>query len=264
MRLRQWAFAGMLCAAEMAWAGRPLAVDDADPVDPGVFEFEAGVGYVRDTDYHHWDFPVGLTYGLVPSVEAGIGFGGQFEERLERIDEEGCTKDVNESGTGDLVLGAKWQFLGESPCCPRQALVGAVKFPTADEDKGLGSGKTDYDLTWVASKSLSDKFAAHANAGYSWIGQPDGEDVDDVLHYGLALDYQLTEQLQCVGEVFAERELGKGADTVVLYNIGLRWCPCAALTLDVAGGSRLRGGAEDFATTAGLTWTFGPVATRNP
>ena len=64
--------------------------------------------------------------------------------------------------------------------------------------------------------------------------------------------------------MFAERELGKGADTVVLYSIGLRWCPCAALTLDVAGGSRLRGDAEDFATTAGLTWTFGPAGTQTP
>ena len=257
------AIVGVWCAAGGAWAGRPLAIDDADPADPGVFEFDAGVGYVRDADFHHWDFPVGLAYGLLTNLEVSLGFGGHFEERLEALDEEGREENVKEDGIGDLVIGAKWQFLGESSWLPRQALAAAVKFPTADEDKGLGSGKTDYDLTWVASKSLSDKLGAHINAGYSWIGQPDGEDVNDVVHYGLALDYQITDTLQWVGEVFAEKELGDGPDTVVLYNIGFRWSPLDDLTLDVAAGSRLRGDAEDFAATAGLTWAFGAAATEN-
>lgn len=30
---------GIFAAAGMAFAGRPLAIDDADPADPGQFEF---------------------------------------------------------------------------------------------------------------------------------------------------------------------------------------------------------------------------------
>lgn len=254
----------VLCLAGTARGGRPLAIDDADPADPGLFEFEAGVGYIRDADFHHWDFPAGLAYGAMPGLEIGLGFGGQFEERLEKLDGEGRDEHVNEEGLGDLTIGAKWQFLGESSWLPRQALAGAVKFPTADDDKGLGSGETDYDLTWVASKSLTDKMGAHVNAGYTWIGQPDGDDANDVVHYGLALDYQIADSLQWVGEVFAEKELQGDGDTVVLYNTGFRWSPLEALTLDAAAGSRLRGDAEDFAATVGLTWAFGTSETGNP
>lgn len=245
----------LVLAGGTAWAGRPLAVDDADPV--GQFEFEAGVGYVHDSNCDHLDVPFGLTCGLLPNVEIGIGFGGQFEERTEVLDETGTECKVNGHGIGDLTVGAKWQFLGESTWLPRQAIVPSVKLPTADDDKGLGSGETDYNLTWVASKSLGEKMGAHINVGCSWIGEPKGEDVGDVVRWGLALDYQITNPLQWVGEVFAEKELQDGTDTVVQFNIGFRWNPTESLSLDIAGGSRISGDAPDFISTAGLTWAFG-------
>ncbi len=123
-----------------ARAGRPLQIDDADPIEPGTFEFEAGVTYEGDSGSDHWDFPFGLTYGLVQDVEIGFSFGGQIAEATHR-----------ESGIGDLGIGAKWQFLESSAMGARHALVPSVKLPTADEEKGLGSGETDYDLTWVVS-----------------------------------------------------------------------------------------------------------------
>jgi len=244
---------GLLACAGVAVAGRPLAIDDADPVDPGQFEFEAGAAYEHDSDCKHWDFPFGLTYGLFPRVEMGVGFGGQFEERTELLAESGEEECVREHGVGDLVVGAKWQFIPSCPLGARHAFVPSVKFPTSDEDKGLGSGETDCDLTWIASRSIGEKAGVHVNVGYSWIGGPD----DDVLHYGLALDCQMMDSVQWVGEVFAERESAAGADTVVQYNTGFRWNPIESVTMDLAGGSRITGDAADFTATAGLTWAFG-------
>ena len=243
----------MVFMAGIALAGRPLAIDDADPVDPGQFEFEAGVGYEHDSDCKHWDFPFGLTYGLVPSVEVGVGFGGQFEERTEFLEDRDDEHCIREHGIGDLNIGAKWQFIESCPLGARHALAAAVKLPTADDRKELGSGETDYDLTWIASRSIGEKAGVHLNLGYSWIGGPD----DDVLHYGVALDYQIVDSVQWVGEVFAERELADGADTVAQYNTGFRWNPVESLTLDIAVGSKISGDAPDFTGTVGLTWAFG-------
>ena len=248
--------AWFMAASGVAFAGRPLTIDDADPLDVGQFEFEGGVAYSDDFDCKHWDFPVGLAYGLFPGVEVGAGFGGQSEERNEVLD-DGNTNECTETGIGDLVVAAKWQFIKMCPFGARHAIVPSVKFPTADEDRGLGSGETDYDLTWIASRGLGDKACVHVNAGYSWMGKPDDGDADDVVHYGVALDYQLLNAVQWVGEVFAEKELNDDADTVVQYNAGFRWTPADNLTLDLAGGSKLRGEAPDFTATAGLTWTFG-------
>jgi len=247
----------VLFVSASAFAGRPLTIDDADPVDQGQFEFEIGETHVKYSDCRHWDYPVGLTYGLISDVEVGIGFGGQYETRSEFLHESGVANICEESGIGDLALGAKWQFVKESESMPRQALVPSVKFPTADEENGLGSGEMDFDLTWIASFSFKDKMGAHFNAGYTWIGEPTGEDVGNILHYGLAADYQIFDTVQLVGEIFAERELRGESDHAVQYSAGFRWSPVDKLTLDIAGGSRLSGEAPDFTVAAGLTLAFG-------
>jgi hypothetical protein len=233
-------------------------VDDADPVDRGQFELEGGAGYFRDPACRHWDIPLGLTYGALPAVELGIGFGQQFERRAEVVEATGDEAHVHENGLGDLAVAAKWQCAGEGAWLPRQALAPSVKFPTADEDKGLGSGETDYDLTWIASKALTERLGVHGSVGYSWIGSPDGTDGSDAVHGGVALDYRLSESLQWVGEVFAERDVEGGGELAAIFSAGFRWRLAESLVADVAAGSRIWGDdAPDFTATAGLTWAFG-------
>lgn len=250
---RTMTWTGAMLLAGGAWAGRPLAIDDADPVDPLQCEFEVGAGYADGDGVKHTDMSVGLTMGVLSGLEAGLGLGGQFEKRTERSEETGVNHTERDNGIGDLTLGAKWQFTDSWPFGVRQALAPAVKFPTADEDKGLGSGEYDVDLTWIASRSIGEKAGVHVNFGYSWIGGPDA----DAVHGGLALDYQLVEALQWVGEVFAEQECTGGAESVVQGNTGLRWSPLDSLTLDLAGGTKIHGDAPDWTATAGLTWAFG-------
>lgn len=255
--------AAMVLTASGAFAARPLIIDDADPLDFKKFKAEGGAYYEKDSGCKHWDFPFGAAAGVFPSLELGAGFGGQFEERTEIDETTGgeCTR--SESGIGDLTIVAKWQFLKELTWLPRQAIVPTVKFPTSDKEKGLGSGKTDYDLTWIASKSFGENAGAHINIGYSWIGEPDDENMGDILHYGLALDYRLIDALQWVGEVFAEKELRNGAATAVMFNTGLRLIPADGLTFDIAAGTRIAGDAPDLIATAGLTWEFGFAKEEN-
>jgi hypothetical protein len=252
--MKEWkraAAALLVFTAGAAFAGRPLAVDNADPVEQGWFEFEMGAAVESDSECSHAEIPFGLSYGLMTNMQIGAAFGGQLEER-----DETAGKD-RECGIGDLELSAKWKFAEEQAFLPSLALTGTVKFPTADDDKGLGSGETDYDLTGIASKMLTDRMGLHINAGYTWIGEPSGENVGDVAHYGAALDVQLTGAVQWVGEVFAEKELQSGAQTIVLGNTGFRWNPAENLTLDIAAGGKLHGDdAADFTATAGLTWAF--------
>jgi len=244
--------AAALCLACDAMAGRPLTIDDADPVEAGGFEIEAGAAYEHDPDCNHWDFPLGLTFGMMSGAEIGIGFGGQFEERTRVL--ENCAQEKERvDGIGDLTLGFKWRFIESCPLGVRHALAPSVKFPTADEGKELGSGRTDYDFAWIASRSLGDRASVHMNLGYSWIGGPD----DDIIRWGAALDFQILDALQWVGEVFAERQLSEGSDAVWRYNTGFRWSGDESLTLDMAAGSGISGDAPDIAATLGLTWAFG-------
>lgn len=245
-------------AANVSFAARPLIIDDADPLDFRQCKIEGGAWYEKDSDCKHWDWPIGLGYGLIPGLEVNLGLGGQFEERTEIIENgEQCVGA--ESGMGDLTLNTKWRFLGESAWLPRQAVVPAVKFPTSDKDKGLGSGKIDYDVTWIASKSFCARMGGHINAGYSFIGVPAGEEAGDIIHYGAALDCKITDPLQWVGEVSMEKELLGGTDNIIMFNTGLRWAAVDGLVFDAAAGARISGDAPDLTATAGLTWIFGFV-----
>ena len=241
----------LIFTGSAAWAGRPLTIDNADPSEQGTFEFEMGVEYESDSSCNHAEFPFGLSYGLLPDVSIGASFGGQIEERNEEVgNDRAC-------GLGDFEINAKWRFFNETDLCPAMALAAAVKFPTADDDKGLGSGEIDYDLSWIVSKSLTDMIGGHVNVGYTWVGQPGGEDVGDIVHYGAALEVQGNDAMQWVGEVFAEKELQKDTQMLVLCNVGLRWSLSENLMLDMAVGTGLNGDvAPDITATAGLTWAF--------
>lgn len=235
----------------LLFAGRPLDTNDAFPVDRGTFELEAAGLYVKDAGNRHFEVPLALTYGLIDRVEVGIGFGGQLEERKE------ITGGVDtESGIGDLVLGAKVLINEQAGFIPANAIAGEVKFPTADEDKGLGSGEFDYDLTWIASFQLNDACALHLNVGYSWMGNTDDEVFCDVLHYSAALAYALTDQFEPVIEVLAETPIEECGPTVVGISTGFSYALTDSIALDAAIGTRLVNDWPDLTATAGVTWSF--------
>ena len=227
-----------------AW--RPLTIDDADTVEPGFYELDAGVAYSRGAHLTHWDFPFGLTYGVARDLDAHFSFGGQIDEQSEPF-----LGTRQQSGVGDLELGAKWHFVESDPFGIRTSLAPLVKLPTADKNKGLGSGATDYDLTWIISRKCGEQADLHINLGHTWVGE-----ADDVVHGGFAAYYLFTDSLQWVGEVFAEKAIGGDAVTLASVNTGLRFYVVDAVVLDVAAGTKIRGDAPDFTMTTGLTWDF--------
>lgn len=230
------------------FAARPLETDDAGTVDRGSVELELGVAFQSDSTTELLETPIGIKTGVVPGLDIGLGFGWQ------RLHEAGVT----EAGLTDLEVGAKWNFLCETNGIPAMALTGAVKLPTADKGKGLGSGEADWDVTVVLSKTLTDRLTGHLNAGYGFIGCPTGEDVGDVLHGSAALELQVCESCWLTGEILAEREHNGGSDNELMGNLGLRWIVSDDFAFDTACGTSLNGGdTPDFALTFGLTWLFG-------
>jgi hypothetical protein len=233
-------------------AGRPLTVDDAEPVAPGQFELEAGVLYEDNSGVHHYETPFSLAYGLVPTLEVGLGFGGQIEQR-EELQDAWST----EAGLGDLTLGAKWNPLSEEKYWASQALSFAVKLPTAEHHRDFGSGRTDYDLTYIASITISGRFSAHLNAGYTWTGDYDSETLDDILHGGGAVGFQATGKLELVAELYADVPVDDASASSLVLDGGLRWNAFDDLVLDAAMGAGLHGDAPHWQAAIGFNWTFG-------
>jgi hypothetical protein len=83
-------------------------------------------------------------------------------------------------GIGDVVLSAGFVYYPSSSFLPAIELTGKVKFATADEDKGLGTGEEDYTAQVELSKTFG-WFTPFAGVGYKFIGDPPDFDFDNKL-----------------------------------------------------------------------------------
>lgn len=77
-----------------------------------------------------------------------------------------------ESGMGDIWLSGGLRLLEESGIRPYATLQGDVKIPTADEDRGLGTGEYDFGGRIQAGWSLGSGFRGYVEAGYGSFGEP--------------------------------------------------------------------------------------------
>jgi hypothetical protein len=92
------------------------------------------------------------------------------------------------SGMGDVVAAASYNLLGSG--APLILDVGGkIKFGTADEGRGLGTGKNDYSLQADVFKPLGD-LTPFATLGYRWYGDPAGIDLRNAFYASLGAAYR--------------------------------------------------------------------------
>ena len=77
------------------------------------------------------------------------------------------------SGVGDVVVSATWVYYPEIGLMPVAELTGKIKFGSADENQGLGTGETDFTMQLDLSKRFG-RVTPFAAVGYKVIGNPPG------------------------------------------------------------------------------------------
>jgi hypothetical protein len=93
----------------------------------------------------------------------------------------GSGEVTTESGLGDVTASITLFDMYYNPDLAFALdLTGAIKFGTADLDKGLGTGENDLSVYLDAYKWFDD-FTLLGSLGYRWRGEPDGVEFDDVL-----------------------------------------------------------------------------------
>ena len=111
----------------------------------------------------------------------------------------------NEKGLGDINLVVKTLFFPEKELTPSLLLKTVVKLETGDEDDGLGSGDEDIGLILATTKSIG-PITIHGNAGYTFVGDDYDNTLNDLLLYGIALEYSLVPRLKIVSEAYMESD----------------------------------------------------------
>lgn len=229
-----------------ALAARPLSTDDAGTVERQHLEIECGFEYVNQTD-SEYNWTTTLKYGLSERWDMGV------EIPYKYID---VSAGDNVDGLSDIVFCSKYGFFDGAEGLPALALSFNIKTKSGDEDKGLGTGATDYGITTILTKAFK-KTIAHLNLGYTYVGAPEGQAHDDVFSYALALEYPLNDKLNLVGELSGETNFeGDFDDNAFAGLAGFNYSLSDTATFDFGVGWGISEASSDYSITSGLTLSF--------
>jgi hypothetical protein len=223
-------FAALLCvfaSAVMAQAQqRPLVTEDVDVIKPGIIRVETSFDFLQDIK-----FPLSglrgdmtrlldtrLSFGLSPMVEFQIEWTpqsflsikgrGPTPLDLKLGANAGDTNDV-----GDVTLWMKMKLRNETRIAPSLGFRFGIQLPNSNQTRGIGTNTTNFYATINAGKKFaSGRLNVFGNVGLGILQAPLANFTqNDVLLYGLASIYQLSDRVNLVGEVNGSHSTRKTA-----------------------------------------------------
>jgi hypothetical protein len=96
---------------------------------------------------------------------------------------------TSESGLGDITASFTWFAYPGTEKLPIVDVTGRVKLPTADEDKGLGTGEFDWALETDLIKGL-DRHSLFFTVGYKIFGDTDTVKINNVFYGSIGDSYR--------------------------------------------------------------------------
>ena len=227
---------------------RPTLSADTSTTAKGTWELEAGVSVDPGDAFAT---PHTLKHGLGRRTEVFATWSP-----LVGVDRRGRS---DETGIGDLVLGARHRVRSEDAERPSIAIQPSLKLPLADEDEGLGSGELDAGVAAIATQSVS-QVTITTFYQLDLLGNPDGG--ADVGH-----------QLALAGSQAIDDEFGVFAEIAavlvpeidlesVFTTIGGNYVVSPSTILDAGIVLGISDEAPDFQLVFGVTSNFGTPKKR--
>jgi hypothetical protein len=245
-----------LMAPAASWAAHPLITDDTGTQGKKKFQAEITNEWVRDQETGAgttvktagWEAAVTLTAGVTESADLVVGIPYQsFTVKLDGMSVE------EERGPGDASLDAKWRFHERNGLS--LALKTGFSFPTGNEEKGLGTGKTGYRLFLIATNQ-AELLTLHANLGYT-RNENNFDEERNLWHASTAAEYSIVEGVRAVADIALEKNADKTAERDIAVGLlGVIYSPAEDIDLDAGVRFGLNDYADDLALLAGVTVRF--------
>ena len=265
MSLRRSAvIVGLLVAALTPSTAR--AEDWRFSVGSSVNYLSGDYGTGRDTSLLY--VPLTLTVAPVPRLKLGLTIpyirqtgenvvltGGGVAARNNVL---ATSRSVNrtEDGLGDILLRGEYVLLEEGAVLPEVAPFLKVKFPTADRDKGLGTGEFDETVGTSLSKTFFERLVGYIDLGYTFIGSPPGADFRNSFGWSLGAAYTILVSLTVVAFLDGATAISPGQDDPLAARVGAEFRLTKALKLTGAVARGFTDGAADWDVAAGLALGF--------
>lgn len=253
---------------------RPLVTEDPETIGAnrilldGGFELDsdqANPAYGLKGDISHIA-TFGVSVGISPNAE--IQVDGGLVQRLnvrERLAGgiPGATPLVagdRTSGVEDFIVATKIRFTPESASGPAFGLRFGAKVPTADPEKGVGLGTTDFFASFLVAKTVQ-SVRTVGNVGLVVLGNPESaRKPATALALGVSVARALTNSFEVVGEMNGRlTPFGKivpaGLESRGAFRLAGRYT-YAMLRLDFGIIAGLTSRDPSFGISAGATYVM--------
>lgn len=151
--------------------------------------------YVPFTIKRAWDdWHASLTLPYVSlSTDRQVANVGGRPARI-RKGPAGTARDT-QSGPGDAVLRGGYALFREDAHRVDLTVIGKIKAPTADKDKGLGTGEFDEGLGLEFAKLVMADWTLIADLAYTVIGDPSTTDLNNQTAVDIGFSHALQKDL---------------------------------------------------------------------
>ena len=164
-------------------------------------------------------------------------------------------RSTSESGVGDLLLKVSYTILEERDFVPEIAPYVKIKFPTADSDRGLGTGEFDETIGVDLSKRLIDRLFGFVTLSYTFIGDPPGTDFRNSFGWSVGPAYSIG-PLSVFAFLDGSTAISPGQPDPLELRVGAEYRLIPALKFTGAVTRGLSNGAADWGVSAGFTLRF--------
>jgi hypothetical protein len=232
-----------LILAMRAFAGPPFLTDDPEPVEYQHWEaYLFTLGDRSGSQYAVEGPAVEMNYGVLPDTQlhlilpmTTVGGGGV----------------PTVSGLGDTEFGIKYRFVHETNGWPQIGIFPFVELPTGDASRGLGNGRTWFQLPLWAQKSWG-PWTTYGGGGEVLNSAPG---MRNHPYGGWLLQRSFGEHLTLGNELFAQRQDTEKDKGFAALNFGGSYNANEHFSLLFSGGHSVAGDNHTLWYFA-LYWTW--------
>jgi len=162
--------------------------------------------------------------------------------------------DDSQSGIGDISLTGDYRFLEQDEWPELRATL-YMKFPTADEDKGLGTGEFDIG-PGLAASSWYDDWHLILEGSYIFQGDSDLYATKDYLSYNGGVGYQFSRKFYGALMLYGATEPAKDSPEPLEGRIRFRWRFAEKMTMEGYGAKGFSDGSPDLGAGISIYYDF--------
>ncbi len=248
---------GFFLMTTSAFAGHPLVTDDTGTQGTGKIQVELGMSYFYDKEKANelttyktdgGEAAFGLTVGLFDTLDIVLGLPYAWYSR-----EENDVFIGREDGLSDITLDFKWRFFEKNGWS--LAVKPGIRFPTGDDNRGLGSGGTGLRVFLIATREL-EPAAIHVNVGYT-RQENTTEECKDIWHASIAAEVKVIQKLKLLANIGIVRNpVYLSNNHPVFFLGGASYDLTEKITLDVGIKYGLTTTETDWTALTGVTLRF--------